>query len=232
MHSFVRVLLPVAAALTLAACETERLPEPADVATQGIAPAIKVTTEQQRHVVYVTPGSGKISDAERSSLAAFVSDAAIGDPEAVHIRLRGAVTPAQLSAVTQTVVSAGVQPAKIEFEAVPPSDLGMSGGPVTGEAVEVVASVSHVDYPHCPRNSWTSISGVDNPSSSNFGCSTTNNLEAMVADPRDLVQGESGGKTDNAVAGTAIQRLQTDHVKPLPQTQTTTAVQQTGGGQQ
>jgi pilus biogenesis lipoprotein CpaD len=179
-------------------------------------------------VVYVAAGTGKLSAAERSSLTAFVSDAAVGDPQAVHIRLRGAVTPEQLTFVTQAVVSAGIQPTKIEFETVPPSDLTMGAGPIPGQAVEVVASVSHVDYPHCPRQSWTDIGGADNPPSSNFGCSTVTNLEAMVADPRDLVQGESGGKTDAVMTDAAIARMRTDKVKTLPQTQTTTAVQQTG----
>jgi pilus assembly protein CpaD len=91
--------------------------------------------------------------------------------------------------------------------------------------------VSHVDFPSCPRQSWTSIGGEDNPTSSDLGCSTITNLEAMIADPRDLVQAETGGATDAQITNAAIERLRTDKVKKLTQSSTSSAVSTNGGSQ-
>lgn len=222
-----RLLIPLLGAALLAGCETERAPEPADIASQGIPPTIKVTTSEQRHLVFVAPGTGALSDPERASLVAFITDAGLGSPEAVHVRLRGTIATEKLGTLTRVVAAAGVPPTKIEIEAVPASDIGAGPGHPPGSAVEVVATVSHVDYPACPRLAWLEIGGVDNPPSSNLGCASITNLEAMVADPRDLVQGESGGQTDSQLTGAAIDRLRTDKVK---KGETTTIATVGGGG--
>ncbi len=230
MNSSLRLVAVLLSAAALAACDTERAPEPLDVATQGIPPTIKVSTAEQRHVVFVAAGSGKLSEPEKAALVSFVSDAAIGGPEAVHVRLRGVLPPAQLASVSRVLVDAGIQPSKIEIEAVPASDLDLGPTHPPGQAVEVIASVSRVDYPVCPRQSWTTIAGNDNPSSSNFGCAEITNDEAMVADPRDLVQGESGGATDSELTTAAITRLHNDHIKTLSQSPTSTVVSQSNSG--
>jgi pilus assembly protein CpaD len=226
MNISLRPLVPLLALLALAACDTQRDPETADVAAQGLPPTIRVTTSEQRHLVYVAAGTGALADPERASLVAFISDASLGSPDALHLRLRGTVPREHLAAVTKAIVGAGVNPTKIEIEAVPASDLGAGGGHPPGQAIEIVATVSRVEYPTCPREAWTGIGGSDNPNSSNYGCSSITNLEAMVADPRDLVQGESGGQTDAQLTNAAIERLRTDKVKK-PESTSTSSV---GGG--
>lgn len=233
MTQYLRPLIPLLGALALAACDTERSPETADVATQGIPPTIKVTTSEQRHVVYVTPGSGALSEPERASLVAFISDTALGAPDTVHVRLRGTLPHDRLATVAKAIAGAGVQPTKIEIEAGPASDVGGGAHHPPGAAVEVVATVSHVDYPSCPRQSWMKLGEGDNPAAtSNFGCSFITGIEAMIADPRDLVQGESGGVTDAQLTNAAIDRLRTDKVKKPEQAQTSSAGVSGGGGTQ
>jgi pilus biogenesis lipoprotein CpaD len=225
------LLIPLLAATFLAGCETERQPETADVASQGIPPTIKVSTSEQRHLVYVGTAAKPLSDPERASLVAFIGDTALGTPDAIHVRVRGTAGREQLAAVTRAIASAGVQPTKIEIESVPASDIGAGPGHPPGQSVEVVASISKVDFPSCPRQSWQQIGGVDNPTSSNFGCSFITQIEAQVADPRDLVQGESGGNTDATLTNAAIDRLHSDKVK-RPETATISQVGAGGGGGQ
>ena len=44
------------------------------------------------------------------------------------------------------------------------------------------------------------------------------NLAAMVADPRHLVQGVGDDSSPGVLSAAAVRRLLTDHVKPLPAT--------------
>jgi pilus biogenesis lipoprotein CpaD len=213
MNMIFRPLIPLLGAVLLAGCEVEHTPEPADVASQGIPPTIKVSTTEQRHLVYVGSAAKPLADTERASLVAFIGDTALGQPEAVHVRVRGSVGKEQIAAVVHAVATAGVQPAKVEVEVVPASDIGAGPGHPAGQAVEVVASMSRVEYPSCPRQSIMEIGGPENPTSSNFGCSYITAIEAQVADPRDLVQGETGGMTDATLTNAAIDRLHTDKVK-------------------
>ena len=223
MNISLKIAFPLIGTLLLAACETPRTPETADVANQGIPPTIKVTTSEERHLVFVGSAKKPLSDQERASLAAFVSDMALGSPGALHVRVRGTAGPDQIAAVTRVIAASGVEPTKIEVEA------GASPVPVDGkhpgQPVEVVATVSRVDYPNCPRVSLMEIGGVDNPTSSNYGCSQITNLEAQVVDPRDLVQGESGGATDAQITNAAIDRLRTDKIKKAE----TVTISQVGG---
>src|SRR5579862_5713973 len=156
-------LIPLVGAVLLAACETERSPETADLAAQGIPPTIKVTTNEQHHTVYVSAKTGTMKNVERADLVNFISDAALGSPDTLHVRLRGGATPQQLSVVTKTIVALGVAPSRIEIEAGPASGAGGGGAHSPGVPVEVVATISHVDFPSCPRQSWVAIGGVENP---------------------------------------------------------------------
>jgi pilus biogenesis lipoprotein CpaD len=50
-----------------------------------------------------------------------------------------------------------------------------------------------------------------------LGCANTSNLAAMVADPRDLLEGRPLGPADGAREIGAVQRYRTDKVRPLPE---------------
>lgn len=86
-----------------------------------------------------------------------------------------------------------------------------------------------VSLPSCARRSVSTFSNSQNPSWSDFGCSVNGSLAAMVADPRDLIVGQTGGETDSAVSGAAIDRLLQDKVKKL-ETQSFTPGGGGGGG--
>ncbi len=72
-----------------------------------------------------------------------------------------------------------------------------AGRPQSG-AVRVVVSRMTASVPDCPQ--WNSEEiGARVTTSPNFGCATNSNLAAMIADPTDLVRGQTSvGGTDAA----------------------------------
>ena len=85
------------------------------------------------------------------------------------------------------------------------------GAPVTGGTIlpgtaRVVVSRTRASVPGCPN--WDRPASPDyaNQQMSNFGCSVSANLAAMVADPQDLIYGRDAGSVIDAVtAAKAIQ---------------------------
>lgn len=71
----------------------------------------------------------------------------------------------------------------------------ITAGPVPPGHVRVVVSRSTASVPGCPN--WTPRRGPSS-TSSNYGCALNSNLAAMVADPNDLVLGQSGSVTGDA----------------------------------
>ena len=100
------------------------------------------------------------------------------------------------------------------------------GAPVTnGEVqqgtVRIVVSRTTASVPNCPNWERSGLSST----SANYGCATNSNLAAMIADPNDLVLGQTGsGTTDPRATSRAI-RSYRDAVptgtRGLPQTTTT-----------
>lgn len=82
------------------------------------------------------------------------------------------------------------------------------GAPVTSGAVQpgtvrVVVSRTTASVPGCPNWGGQELGGRTS-TSPNFGCATNSNLAAMVADPNDLVLGQTGSGTDPATTSRAI----------------------------
>jgi hypothetical protein len=49
-----------------------------------------------------------------------------------------------------------------------------------------------------------------------LGHTNQSNIAAMVANPSDLLRGHGSGSVDSAVSVAPIDRLEADHMKPLP----------------
>jgi pilus assembly protein CpaD len=81
------------------------------------------------------------------------------------------------------------------------------GAPVTEGTLQpgqlrVIVSRSEASVPGCPN--WERTSGPG-ATSANFGCAVNSNLAAMIADPNDLVLGQTGSATgDAAISAKAI----------------------------
>ncbi|HEX8193009.1 MAG TPA: CpaD family pilus assembly lipoprotein [Allosphingosinicella sp.] len=108
------------------------------------------------------------------------------------------------------------------------TDAPMTVGEVQPGTVRVVVSRTTASVPNCPN--WDAqYRGGLTATSSNYGCATNSNLAAMVADPNDLVLGQTGSGTADPAATTRAIRSYRDAVptgtRGLQQNNTT----QTGG---
>jgi len=84
-------------------------------------------------------------------------------------------------------------------------DAPATDAPVTPGMVRVVISRTKATVPGCPDFSRVTQPDFENHTGSNQGCATNSNLAAMVANPMDLVRGQSAGAlTDTASATKAI----------------------------
>lgn len=81
-------------------------------------------------------------------------------------------------------------------------------GQIAPGTVRVVVTRMTASVPGCPDYSRQYTPDWSQSTSSNYGCATNSNLAAMVADPGDLVRGDSGSPvTDPMTGGKAIRAL-------------------------
>lgn len=79
-------------------------------------------------------------------------------------------------------------------------DTPVTAGAVQPGTVRVIVSRTVASVPGCPDWGPNGLSAT----SSNYGCAVNSNLAAMVADPNDLVLGQTGSGTDSTTATRAI----------------------------
>ena len=80
----------------------------------------------------------------------------------------------------------------------------VTAGQVQPGSVRVVVSRSSASVPNCPN--WEQTGGPSS-TSSNYGCAVNSNLAAMIADPNDLVLGQSGSSAGDAATGSKAIRV-------------------------
>ena len=177
----------------------------------------QVEKREQQFVVPAVRGKTELSATYRGSFDRFLAQAAPGDPQSIHLTLWGGA-PQIIAALRQAAIADGVIPSKIEIPSVAPADATNVGA---APQTTVTATTYVLSTPSCARRSVSTFSNSQDPSWSDFGCSVNGNMAAMVADPHDLIAGQTGGETDSAISGAAIDRLLQDKVKKL-ETQTFT----------
>ncbi len=80
-------------------------------------------------------------------------------------------------------------------------------------AVRVAVERYVVTLPSCPDWRQKAWPNYENAPSSNFGCANATALGLMVANPRDLIEGDNFAGPDGTQAATAIERYHADKVK-------------------
>ncbi|HEX8442133.1 MAG TPA: CpaD family pilus assembly lipoprotein [Allosphingosinicella sp.] len=77
----------------------------------------------------------------------------------------------------------------------------VTAGPVAPGAVRVIVTRASASVPGCPI--WEDpLVGAPEQTSTNFGCATNSNLAGMIADPNDLVRGQTSRGDRDFVTGT------------------------------
>jgi pilus assembly protein CpaD len=80
----------------------------------------------------------------------------------------------------------------------------MTEGEIQPGTVRVVVSRTTASVPNCPNWDRQARGGLST-TSSNYGCAVNSNIAAMIADPNDLVLGQTGsGTADPAATSRAI----------------------------
>lgn len=87
----------------------------------------------------------------------------------------------------------------------------ITAGPVAPGAVRVIVKRATASVPGCPI--WEDpVVGSPEQTSTNYGCATNSNLARMIADPNDLVRGQSGGTERDYVTGSKAIKAHRDRV--------------------
>jgi pilus assembly protein CpaD len=172
-------LLVAAAALGACASHAPANPHVADTPitpTQRFAPVVTETPDQ----VLLAPHATGLSAAQTAAVDALVQRwrTSGGGAILIHPPVAGGAEGYRMAAAVQTRLEAeGVRDAQIRIE---------PGDETGGGAVAVAFNSYTADGPRCGRE-WTSFThSSDNAPNSNFGCATTANLAAMIANPADL----------------------------------------------
>jgi pilus assembly protein CpaD len=146
-------------------------------------------------------GNGALDNAERRRLSAWFD--ALGLRYGDHISFAGAegYNNGGLTDAVATVVA--------RYGLLPEGDAPITVGRPSAGSLRVVVSRSTASVPGCP--SWRDRSEIDfvGGTSDNYGCAMAGNLAAMIADPRDLVQGrETDTDLRTATSNRAIKTYQ------------------------
>jgi len=176
-----RLLIALGAAAALAACASHGPADPHVAATpitptQRFAPVVTETADR----ILLAPHATGLSAAQTAAVDALVQrwrDSG-GGPILIHPPVGAGADGYRMAIAVQGRLEAqGVHGASIRIE---------QGDESSGGAVAVAFNSYAADGPRCGRD-WQSFThSSDNTANSNFGCATTANLAAMIANPADL----------------------------------------------
>jgi pilus assembly protein CpaD len=177
----------LAMATALAGCNS-----PSGYANRSLESIRQPVVESSQHIFDLTTYGGDISPAELARLGEWAD--AIGMRSSDQIALEdGSLysSGSALTAIRGELAKRGASISGVVSNAASTLGSGMM-------RLRLTRSIAHV--PDCPV--WSSRYTADpyNSTSSNYGCATNSNLAAMVANPNDLVRGQSA-KDDNTQHG-------------------------------
>jgi pilus assembly protein CpaD len=192
---------PSTAALALSLCAVLPLasaPSSAREIERGVEPVHQPVVERTDFVLdVIADGNGSLGASEQSRLTAWFKalDLRYGD----HVSISNAQAYGQAALYNSIASVVGRYGLLIE------GDAPVTAGEAPAGGVRIVVSRSMASVPGCP--SWRDHSMTDftGGASDNYGCASATNLAAMIADPRDLVEGRGSGlDPKNVVSGRAI----------------------------
>ena len=178
-----------ALALGTAACgpETNRL---TPISNPSLYSVNQPVVQQTNYVFDVADAPGGIATYEQGRLAQWFESLDIGYGDRIYVQ------DGALGAARDDVARIAGNYGLLLSEGAP-----VTSGPVTAGGVRVIVVRAEANVPGCPI--WEDpLVGAAEQTSTNFGCATNQNLARMVADPNDLVRGQSIEGTTDSMAGT------------------------------
>jgi pilus assembly protein CpaD len=176
-------LVAIGAALSLAGAADARKPRHGP--ERGLDSLNQPVVVRTDYVLDLAGSDTGLSPAERARLDHWFQSLALGYGDHIFVDEGQGYGPGRRD-VARTAAEYGIllsEGAPITEGSVPP------GG------VRVIVSRSTASVPNCPN--WSGHRGPSSVSS-NYGCALNSNFAAMIADPNDLVLGQSGSVTGDA----------------------------------
>ena len=182
-------------ASAVAGCSTPQVDQP----TRGLMAVIQPVVTRSDFAVDLAAPDGSLSPSEQARLDAWYTSLGLGYGDLVYVD--GAYADSARADVARVTGKYGL--------------LVSHGSPVTAGniqpgAVRVVVSRTRASVPGCPNWDRPAAPDFENHQMSNYGCSISGNMAAMVAHPGDLVHGREGeALVDGLTASKAIQSYRT-----------------------
>jgi pilus assembly protein CpaD len=142
-------------------------------------------------------GNGGIGGTEANRLANWFDALQLGYGDRVSVDLPGGYD----SSGAREQVAAVAARYGLLLQDTPP----VTSGDVPLGSVRVIVSRLKASVPGCPDHSRSMEINFNHHADSNYGCATNSNLAAMIANPEDLIQGQTGnGSGSSAASSKAI----------------------------
>jgi pilus assembly protein CpaD len=183
--------IPILLALSAGMCATSAVAERA-VSNRTLYSTNQPVVERTDYLINLSTDGQGLAREEQSRLHAWFRSLGVGYGDRVYVE-GDPYSSGGRNQVAQVAADYGL--------------LLNEGAPITEGALQpgqlrVIVSRSEASVPGCPN--WERTSGPG-ATSANFGCAVNSNLAAMIADPGDLVLGQTGSVTgDAAISSKAI----------------------------
>lgn len=207
--------------LSTAGCYTYQDPTP----MRQEVPQLEVTPVYYSHSVRFNVQDNRPADLEIDQAEAFLTRVGAGRRDVLEIRfIDGPIAETQAEILQALLADGGYQSV---LYPVREGDLA-PGADKTGVTIAIRKAV--VKLPDCPN--WSDVPGrkYDNTAFSNFGCSNVTNLGMMVANPEDLLVGQSAQYWDGTRAASSVERYHVRKTEPILKQEALTAGVSSGTG--
>jgi pilus assembly protein CpaD len=167
-------------ALATTACgpETNRL---TPISNPSLYSVNQPVVEKTNYVLDLNGGLGGLDGSERARLGDWFASLGLRYGDRIYVDQGGFDDPA----VRQAVADAAAYYGLLLSQGAP-----ATAGPVRARGVRVVVARTSASVPGCPI--WEDeLVGAPERTATNFGCATQSNLANMIADPNDLVLGQT-----------------------------------------
>lgn len=154
---------------------------------------------------------------EEQRLAHYIERMAIGKYDEVTLVAFNDAAPSNLIERRLAAVQGLLKRQNVPVHGVQWSDGFAAETPENGDAgrIRILVDRYLITLPGCPDWTKSPTGSFDNQVHSNWGCATATNLGAMLAEPRDLIQGRANTYTDGNYAVKSIQRYRSGETKEI-----------------
>lgn len=166
---------------------------------QGLETVHQPVVSRTDYVIDVSGGGSGLAAGERERLAGWFASMRLGYGDRVSVDDSG--DPYGSSGARAAIAALASQYGLLLADTAP-----VTAGEVPQGAVRVVVSRTKAEVPGCPD--WgRGSTEIASSNMSNYGCASSTNLAAMVANPEDLIQGRDPvGANDASTSGRAIKQ--------------------------